>query len=142
MKAKSNGLEVASLLLRTRMGSRPPVYLVHALTAKCNARCGFCAWNDFESGNELTTDEVKALYQDARKAGFLGISMWGGEPLLRKDSGEQASFGVSKHRARVHLKQDLVTQRLGELLKSLNERYKGRIEVYEDRLNAFVEKRG
>lgn len=88
MKSTFSGLEVASLLVRTRLGRRPPVYLVHALTAKCNARCGFCAWNDFESGNELTISEVKALYRDARDAGFIGVSMWGGEPLLRKDSGE------------------------------------------------------
>ena len=32
MNAKLNGLEVASLLVKTRMGRRPPVYLVHAMT--------------------------------------------------------------------------------------------------------------
>lgn len=88
MNGKTNGLEVASLLLRTRFRWRHPVYLVHALTAKCNARCGFCAWNDFESPDQLSTEEVKTLHRDAREAGFLGLSMWGGEPLLRKDTGE------------------------------------------------------
>ena len=37
--------ELARDLVAARMGCGHPLYLVHALTARCNARCGFCAWN-------------------------------------------------------------------------------------------------
>jgi MoaA/NifB/PqqE/SkfB family radical SAM enzyme len=37
--------------------------------------------------DELTTDEVVALYRDAAAAGFQVVVIWGGEPLLRLDTG-------------------------------------------------------
>ena len=40
-----SAFEVTRLLAGARLGRRGPLYLVHALTARCNARCGFCAWN-------------------------------------------------------------------------------------------------
>ena len=100
---KVNALEVAKLLFRAKFNWQNPLYLIHAVTARCNARCGFCAWNpDFYDGSdEMITDEVKQLYRDARSAGFVAVSMWGGEPLLRKDLGELAAYakrqGLATH---------------------------------------------
>ncbi len=88
MSDKAGGLALMRLLLQTRMRWRHPVQLIHAVTAKCNARCGFCAWNDFESPDQLSTEEAKSLYTAARESGFIGVSFWGGEPLLRNDSAE------------------------------------------------------
>jgi len=83
-------LELARALLSTRLSWKHPIYLLHAVTARCNARCGFCAWNPefYEGSGELDTAQIKQLYADARAAGFVGVSMWGGEPLLRPDIGE------------------------------------------------------
>jgi MoaA/NifB/PqqE/SkfB family radical SAM enzyme len=69
-----------------------PLQLIHAVTARCNARCGFCAWNpDFYEGrDELSSDEVRDLYQQAWDAGLIALSIWGGEPLLRSDLGDLA----------------------------------------------------
>ena len=92
--SKPGGLELMRLLLRTRVRWQHPVYLVHSLTAKCNARCGFCAWADFESPDQLTTNEVKDLYREARELGFIGVSMWGGEPLLRRPAAAFILEGV------------------------------------------------
>lgn len=80
-------LEVAKNLALARAGRGHPLYLVHALTARCNARCGFCAWNPdfYDPKDQLPTDAIKQLYTDARAAGFLGLSVWGGEPLVHKD---------------------------------------------------------
>lgn len=92
MKRWIGRLEVARALYRARTDWRAPIHLVHATTSRCNARCGFCAWNpDFYTGKEdLDTDGVRALYRAAREAGFVFLSMWGGEPLVRKDAGDLA----------------------------------------------------
>ena len=80
-------LEIAKDLALARAGRGHPLYLVHALTARCNARCGFCAWNPdfYDPMQQLSTEEIKRLYSDARAAGFIGLSIWGGEPLLFTD---------------------------------------------------------
>jgi MoaA/NifB/PqqE/SkfB family radical SAM enzyme len=83
----SSALEITKNLVAARMGRGHPLYLVHALTARCNARCGFCAWNPdfYNPKDQLPTDAIKQLYTDAKNAGFVGLSVWGGEPLLHKD---------------------------------------------------------
>jgi len=89
-----NTIDMARTLFRLRFKWENPIYLIHAITARCNARCGFCAWHpDFYDGSdELTTDEVKKLYRDAREAGFVALSLWGGEPLVRQDVGELLKY--------------------------------------------------
>ncbi|MBX3247531.1 MAG: radical SAM protein [Myxococcales bacterium] len=80
-------LEVTRNLISARLGRGHPLYLVHALTARCNARCGFCAWNPdfYDPRDQLSTPHIEALYTEARRAGFVGVSIWGGEPLLHRD---------------------------------------------------------
>lgn len=87
-------LELARALYQARTDWRHPLNLIHAVTARCNARCGFCAWSPefYTSHDELDTEEVRGLYRDARRAGLLSLSMWGGEPLVRKDIGELARY--------------------------------------------------
>jgi MoaA/NifB/PqqE/SkfB family radical SAM enzyme len=83
----STALEVTKNIALARTGRGHPLYLVHALTARCNARCGFCAWNPefYDPKQQLSTEAIKRLYSDARAAGFIGLSIWGGEPLLHAD---------------------------------------------------------
>lgn len=104
--------ELAKVLLKTRFTREHPVYLIHAVTARCNARCGFCAWNPefYEGSGEMTTDQIKKLYTDARQAGFVALSMWGGEPLLRPDIGE-----LARHAKQLGLMTQMVTN--GALLE-------------------------
>ncbi len=81
---------VGRWLVRTKRGRwQGPLQLIHAVTARCNARCGFCAWNpDFYDGRgELSGDEIRDLYTQAWDAGLVALSLWGGEPLLRSDIG-------------------------------------------------------
>jgi MoaA/NifB/PqqE/SkfB family radical SAM enzyme len=97
------GLELTTRLLKARVAWRHPLYLVHALTARCNARCGFCAWNPdfYDPRDQLTTPQIEALYTSARRAGFVGVSMWGGEPLLHRDfervSAHAKGLGLETH---------------------------------------------
>ena len=82
-------------MLKGRFFSTPqhpkPFFLSHMLTNKCNCDCGFCYWK-YPVPGELSTDEVISLYHEAAKLGFAHLSIWGGEPLMRKDVVE-----VAKH---------------------------------------------
>jgi MoaA/NifB/PqqE/SkfB family radical SAM enzyme len=102
----STAFEVTRSLVGARTGRGPPLYLVHALTARCNARCGFCAWNPdfYDPKEQLSTEGIKQLYSDARKAGFVGVSIWGGEPLLHRDFDE-----VVRHAKALGLLTNMVT---------------------------------
>lgn len=86
-RGRVTALEATRVLAGARLRRRGPVYLVHALTARCNARCGFCAWSPefYDPREQLSTEAIERLYADAREAGFIGVSMWGGEPLLHPD---------------------------------------------------------
>jgi MoaA/NifB/PqqE/SkfB family radical SAM enzyme len=102
----SLAFQLTTSIARARLGRGHPLYLVHALTARCNARCGFCAWNPdfYDPAQQLSTDAIKRLYSDARAAGFLGVSVWGGEPLLHKDVAD-----VMRHAHGLGLATHLVT---------------------------------
>lgn len=123
-------LDVTRALVTARLGRRPPLYLVHALTARCNARCGFCAWNPdfYDPKGQLSTEAIKQLYTDARRAGFLGVSIWGGEPLLHHDFDE-----LVRHAHDVGLITNMVTN--GFLL----ERRLDSVIPYVDRLCISVD---
>lgn len=94
MKATASIVEITRQIVGARFRWTHPVYLVHALTARCNARCGFCAWSPdfYDPRDQLGTTAIKRLYSDARRAGFIGLSMWGGEPLVHADFDEIASY--------------------------------------------------
>lgn len=125
---KAGAIGVTRALLRAKLKWRHPIYLIHALTTRCNARCGFCAWNFYDQDTDLTTDEVKALYTDARRAGFLALSMWGGEPLIRKDVGE-----IFHHASRLGFHTNIVTN--GALL----ERKLDQVVPFIDRISISVD---
>lgn len=57
-------------------------------TVECNARCGMCAYPTHypSDGPPLTTDELRAIIDDAAALGTLVISLGGGEPFLRADA--------------------------------------------------------
>jgi len=75
--------------MQTRFVDHRPFILSHLLTARCNADCLTCLWKQPADAraDELTTDQVIALYQNAARAGFQVLVLWGGEPLLRRDTG-------------------------------------------------------
>ena len=57
------------------------------VTENCNSRCITCnAWKIVHTG-ELSTEELKSVLKQLKKAGVIGIEFTGGEPLLRQDIG-------------------------------------------------------
>ena len=77
-------------------GGRP--FIFHFLTTlHCNCDCESCLWKDNSIKNELTLEEIKRIYLEAKEEGFLITLLWGGEPTLRKDITDIIQF--AKHEA-------------------------------------------
>jgi radical SAM protein with 4Fe4S-binding SPASM domain len=59
---------------------------VWEFTLDCNLHCIHCGSSaGRQRGDELTTAEAERLCHDLKRTGCLGITLMGGEPLLRKD---------------------------------------------------------
>lgn len=64
------------------------------LTSKCNIRCKICdVWKQ-DSGNEMSTEEVKRLIDQALAMGIKTIYMTGGEAFLRRDIFELIDYAA------------------------------------------------
>ena len=67
------------------------------LTKMCNLKCPHCY---MEAGrkaeNELTTDECLALIDELKALGTEMLILTGGEPLMRKDIFDIASYATSQ----------------------------------------------
>jgi len=71
-------------IVRTRFISHRPFLLSHLVTSRCNCSCPICLWRGY-SDEELSTEEIVSIYEEAREEGFAALVLWGGEPLLRDD---------------------------------------------------------
>src|SRR5215207_10883874 len=90
--------------------SRRPTTLLAELTHRCPLHCPYCS-NPLElvrSNAELSTDDWKGVFSDARALGVLQLGLSGGEPLARRDLEE-----LVDHAHGVGLYQTLVTSALG-----------------------------
>src|ERR671910_2624612 len=87
-----------------------PTTLLAELTHRCPLHCPYCS-NPLEllgADSELTTDDWKRVFTQARSLGVLQLGLSGGEPLLRKDLEELAA-----HARAAGLYSTLVTSGLG-----------------------------
>ena len=74
-----------------------PFLVVWDFTHVCNLKCKHCYQRaDKPLPDELTTEEAKNLIDQLAEAGTVAIAFSGGEPLLRKDFLEVASYAKSK----------------------------------------------
>ena len=97
-----------------------PTTLLAELTHRCPLHCPYCS-NPLDlvrANAELTTDDWKRVFSQARELGVLQLGLSGGEPLLRKDLEELAA-----HARQQGLYSTLVTSGLG-LTRSRAERLK------------------
>jgi len=93
-------------LLKNRFVLNSPYRILHLITSKCNCRCGICnLWkNSLGHKNDLTTDQIIKMLDDARNAGIIFYDALGGEPLLRDDIGI-----ILKYAKKIGLKTTVVT---------------------------------
>lgn len=65
-----------------------PLWLLAELSYSCPLQCAYCS-NPVNfpqaRASELSTDEWKAVFRDARKMGAVQLGLSGGEPLVRAD---------------------------------------------------------
>ena len=76
----------------------PPFLMSFAITRECNLRCKHCYSEALEgkSPDELSTDEAKGLLDELATWRIGLLIMDGGEPLMREDIFELASYASSK----------------------------------------------
>jgi PqqA peptide cyclase len=91
-------------------GLKRPTTLLAELTYRCPLHCPYCSNPiDLAQANaELTTDEWKRVFTEARQLGVLQLGLSGGEPMLRKDLEELVA-----HAHQIGLYMTLVTSGLG-----------------------------
>src|ERR671933_1180629 len=92
------------------MQQRKPTTLLAELTHRCPLHCPYCS-NPLEltrSNVEISTEDWKRVFSEARELGVLQLGLSGGEPLVRRDLEELVAHAHS-----VGLYQTLVTSALG-----------------------------
>ena len=101
--------------------------VVWNLTRRCNLRCIHCyASASEDSARELTTDEAKAVIDDLAEMKIPLLLFSGGEPLLRKDIFELASYATSKGiRCALSTNGTLITPEVAEKIKEAGFVYVG-----------------
>ena len=92
------------------MSAERPTTLLAELTHRCPLHCPYCSNPLAMVGaeGELTTEEWKRVFTEARELGVLQLGLSGGEPLARRDLEELAA-----HAHRLDLYTTLVTSGVG-----------------------------
>ena len=79
-------------------GQNIPVFLIASITSSCNLHCSGCysrannACNDDAPSNQLSADEWKDIFTQAKEMGISFIVLAGGEPMIREDVITQATY--------------------------------------------------
>jgi MoaA/NifB/PqqE/SkfB family radical SAM enzyme len=72
---------------RRAFGQSVPRFMTLAVTFRCQCRCVHCYAHGRAASKreELDTQEVKAVLDDAKRIGVLQVTFSGGDPILRED---------------------------------------------------------
>lgn len=84
---KSRFVDAFTSMLKSRVITRKPFFLAHAITYGCNSKCKTCTYWQMSSkkADDLSTEEVYQLLDEAYDFGMRGYYLFGGEPLVRSD---------------------------------------------------------
>ena len=85
-------------MLRSKFFTHVPFFLAHAITYCCNSKCKTCTyWQMSNRTNEdLPTEDVFRLLDEAYEYGIRGYYLFGGEPTTRKDIGKVVDYAKAK----------------------------------------------
>lgn len=118
--------KLPSHLLQFSKDKKPVV--VWNCTRRCNLKCVHCyaQSRDIQYKGELTTQEGKALIDDLADFGAPVILFSGGEPLMREDIFELASYALKKGlRAVISTNGTLITPEVARRLREIELSYVG-----------------
>jgi 12,18-didecarboxysiroheme deacetylase len=118
--------QLPSHLLQFSADKKPVV--VWNVTRRCNLRCVHCYAHakDHAEADELTTEQGKGFLDDLAAFGVPVVLFSGGEPLVRKDLPELASYAVGKGmRAVISTNGTLITAPMARTLKEIGLSYVG-----------------
>jgi MoaA/NifB/PqqE/SkfB family radical SAM enzyme len=81
-------------MVRSRLFTQRPFFLAHAVTFGCNSKCQTCSYWKLtpRMKEDLSTEEVYAMLDEAYDAGMRAYYLFGGEPLVRKDVGALVTY--------------------------------------------------
>ena len=126
LRYQDGSQSIPSHLLQFSKDKKPVV--VWNITRRCNLKCMHCysQSEDREYEEELTTDECKKVIDDLAEFEVPVILFSGGEPLLRKDIVELASYAVEKGiRTVISTNGTLITKAIAKKLKDVNVSFVG-----------------
>lgn len=109
-------------MFRSRMLTHTPFFLAHAMTFGCNSRCKTCTyWRNIPRMKEdMKTEEVFQLLDEAYDAGMRGYYMFGGEPLIRQDIDKITDYAKNKGFITVMNTNGSLLEKKGKSLKNLD----------------------
>jgi MoaA/NifB/PqqE/SkfB family radical SAM enzyme len=98
---KSNGARYINTflsLLKSKFFTHKPFFLAHAITYGCNSKCRTCTYWHMSSriNDDLSTQDVFGLLDEAYAFGMRGYYLFGGEPIIRKDIGKVVDYAKDK----------------------------------------------
>jgi MoaA/NifB/PqqE/SkfB family radical SAM enzyme len=95
---KERYLDAGLSLIKSRLFTNRPFFLAHAITYGCNSKCKTCTYWQMSNRTkeDLPTEEVFDLLDEAYDCGMRGYYLFGGEPLTRRDIGEIVDYAKKK----------------------------------------------
>lgn len=120
-----NSKELPAHLLQFSRDKKPVV--VWNITRRCNLRCAHCYAQAVSKGQgEVSTAQAKEIIDDLAEFGSPVLLFSGGEPLLRQDLSELASYAVQKGmRAVISSNGTLISRAKARELKQIGLSYVG-----------------
>jgi MoaA/NifB/PqqE/SkfB family radical SAM enzyme len=94
---KGDGTRFADALasmVKSRAFNHKPFFLAHAATFGCNSKCKMCTYWQLtpRMKEDMPTEEVFEMLDEAYEFGMRGYYLFGGEPLIRKDIGNIVEY--------------------------------------------------
>jgi MoaA/NifB/PqqE/SkfB family radical SAM enzyme len=78
---------VKNVFLGKYFGKKTPLCIDFRITTKCNNKCEYCNVPE-KTSDELNTEQIFSMLDEAKRLGCIYFDISGGEPLLRKDIGQ------------------------------------------------------
>jgi len=73
----------------------PPFEVTFAVTQECNLKCKHCLARNNDTRQDLTIEKIRSIFRELVEAKIFNLSIFGGEPFVRKDIKEILSFAYS-----------------------------------------------